>query len=106
MIAQPEVDFPFVATLPYAPSAARKLHLLKREHGIETHHCPGMKLSGAGPDWMAAWMVGSRRFGYGVTPESSLFDCVALVGRLMDEAGYTAYADTEREAVEQLLEQI
>lgn len=84
------------------PSHARRLHIFKRENCIETH-------DGGSPDlsrWMAAHMPSCRRLGYGNTPQSSLFDCVANTCRLMDEAGLVGYGRTEREAVRELCEQI
>lgn len=80
------------------PTHHRRLQIFKRENGIVTHNCDG--------DWMAAHMPLCRQLGYGVTSQSSLFDCVAKVGRLMDEAELTAYAKSERGAVRLLCEQL
>lgn len=76
------------------PPTKTRRELFKARHQIETHFCKG-----AQPDWMAAHMPSARELGYGVTATSSLFDCVAKVGRLMDEAGIAGYGATEAEAI-------
>lgn len=81
-----------------APTHRRRLHIFKRENGIETHNCKG--------EWLAAHMPSCRKFGYGVTDQSSLFDCFCKVGRLIEEAGYAVYGKSEREAVHNLCDNI
>lgn len=78
------------------PSHQERLDDFKRRHGIETHKGP------VDPPWLACHMPTARTFGHGVTKDSDLFDCMAKVCRLLDEAGVISEADTEREAVEQV----
>lgn len=51
------------------------------------------------PKWCALHLPSARKFGYGVTETSDFFDCVAKVGRLLDESGVMGYGHTEREAI-------
>lgn len=88
---------PYLLDVPkMAPSKKERLKQFCAENGIETHN------GNLGLPWMAAHMLSARKFGYGVTEKSDLFDCVSKVGRLMDESGITAYGKTEREAVTRL----
>jgi len=77
-----------------SPTHRRRLQIFKRENGIETCNLKD--------EWMAAHLPSCRRFNYGVTWESSLFDCFVKVGRLIEEAGYATYGKSEREAVQNL----
>jgi hypothetical protein len=83
-------------------SAREKLRAFKAAHGIETKHCPGMTRKEH--PWLACLMPAARQFGYGVTAESDLFDCVEKVGRLLDEAGVLVTGETERDALRRLCE--
>lgn len=76
------------------PATKPRRALFKKKHQIETHFC-----SGSEPDWVALHMPSARKFGYGVTEKSSLPDCFAKVGRLLDESGVAGYGDTEAEAI-------
>lgn len=76
------------------PTNERPIERFKRVHQIETHHAPGCE-----PPWCALHMPTARQYGYGVTDQSSLFDCVAKVGRLLDESGVMGYGATEAEAI-------
>lgn len=76
------------------PAVKTRLESFKERHQIETHYCKG-----AEPDWLAVHMPSARKFGYGVTDASSLFDCVSKVGRLLDESGVAGYGNTEAEAI-------
>jgi hypothetical protein len=80
-----------------SPSRQQRLDVFKKQHGIETHRALGKPSEWP---WMAAHLPSARSFGYGVTPQSDLFDCVMKVGRLMDESGVASYGRTEAEAVE------
>lgn len=75
-----------------APSRKEKLEAFKKQHGIETHYAPGL-------GWLAMHLPSARKFGYGITEESTMFDCEMKVGRLLMEAGVTDTGETEREAV-------
>lgn len=85
-----------------SPSLRARLTAFKNANGIETHN------SGGTDDgrWLAAHLPSCRKLGYGVTEKSSLIDCSCKVGRLMDEAGYTAYGPGELSAIRKLCEQI
>lgn len=81
------------------PSRKDRIKAFKAANEIQTHKC-------CDGDWMAAHMPSCRKLGYGVTATSDLFECAAKVCRLMDEAGYTGYGDTEREAIQQVCENL
>lgn len=76
------------------PAGKTRRQLFKEKHQIETHFCRD-----GNPDWLAMHMPSARKFGYGVTAESTMFDCVAKVGRLLDESGVAGYGDTEADAI-------
>ena len=76
------------------PAGKTRRELFKERHQIETHYCKGGE-----PDWLAVHMPSARKCGYGVTETSSLFDCVAKVGRLLDESGIAGYGETEADAI-------
>lgn len=80
------------------PSRRERLRAFKTQHGIETHKSLNVC-------WLACLMPRARRFGYVVTADSDLFDCMSKVGRLLDEAEVTAYGSTELEAVKRCAEQ-
>lgn len=80
------------------PTAKERLNAFKVRHQIETLAMPGP----SDPlKWCAVHLPTARTFGYGVTAESSICDCVAKVGRLLDESGVMGYGHTEREAIMQ-----
>lgn len=79
------------------PSKRELLKAFKEKHNIQTLYTKGIECP-----WLACWMTRARKFGYGVTEASDLFDCISKVGRLLDEAGVCTYANTEREAIEEL----
>lgn len=82
-----------------APSLKERIEAFKAKHSIETH-CAGVKWrTGDFMPWVACHMPTARQYGYGVTAESDLFDCISKVGRLLDESGVMGYGDTEREAI-------
>lgn len=87
---------------PDGPTRRQQLLLCKRQHGIATHYAK--HLDRHEHPWMACLLVVAweKYEGYGVTPESSLTDCVAKVGRLLDEAGLMTTGETERDAVREL----
>lgn len=82
-------------------SKRTKLTELKNRLGIETHRC-----AGEDAPWMAIHLPSARKFGYGVTETSDMFDCVSKVGRLLDEAGVCTYGKSEQDAVRQLCENL
>lgn len=73
----------------------RKVEAFKAAYQIETHYC------GSFPEnpWLAIHLPSARKFGYGLTERSDLFDCVSKVGRLLDESGIAGYGDTEADAI-------
>ena len=71
-----------------------RIEKFKREHQIETHHANVDEMP-----WAALHMPSARNFGYGVTEKSDIFDCVAKVGRLLDESGVMGYGKTEADAI-------
>lgn len=86
-----------------SPSLRARLTAFKNVHDIETH------TNGDNTDptrWVAAHMPSCRKLGYGVTATMGLFECSMKVGRLMDEAGYTAYGSGELSAIRKLCEQL
>lgn len=85
-----------------APSRRDKIKAFKAEHVIETHHCGSM--SRKEHPWMACLMSSARKLGYGVTEKSDLFDIIAKVGRLADEAGICVTGETEIQAIRTLCE--
>lgn len=76
------------------PKNPPRIQAFKAKHQIQTHYAPGCE-----PPWCALNMPEARKFGYGVTSDSSFFDCVAKVGRLLDESGIMGYGETEAEAI-------
>lgn len=76
------------------PRTLPRREQFKKQHQIETHHAPGCEMP-----WAACHMPAARKYGYGVTAESSLVDCVAKVGRLLDESGVMGYGETEADAI-------
>lgn len=84
------------------PTWRMELRAFKEQHGIQTHDDHDPTNPGR---WLAVLMEPCRKFGYGVTATSDLFDLICKVGRLMDESGYTAYAKTELQAIRLLCDQ-
>ena len=84
-----------------SPTRKERIAAFKKENGIETHDCGGPS-DDEYPRWVAAHMPSVYKLGYGVKEGMSLGECAALVCRLMDEAGYTAYGRTQREAITRL----
>lgn len=82
------------------PSARDKLNAFKYKYTIETWHTRGMRKEEH--PWLACLMPRARKFGYGVTEASNLFDCIEKVGRLLDEAGVCVTGETERLAIQEL----
>src|SRR5688500_6970377 len=78
------------------PSKRDKVKAFKEKHGIETHHAVGMARKEH--PWLACHMPSARTFGYGVTEQSTLFDCVSKICRLLDEAGVLVEDETEVKA--------
>lgn len=76
------------------PATPTKREQFKARHQIETHYCQDGQ-----PDWLAVHLPSARQFGYGVTETSTLFDCVAKVGRWLDESGVAGYGGTEADAI-------
>jgi len=96
---------PFLFDVPKdSPSTKERLHAFMAKHGIETHYA-GKALGRENYPWAACLMPRARQFGYGVTATDDLFECVAKVGRLLEEAGVLVEGQTEREAVEELCRQ-
>lgn len=92
---------PFLLDVPKdSPSRKQRMEAFKAKHQIQTHSAG--KTDDDLPKWMAGHLPSCRKLGYGCTATSDLFECAARVCRLMDEAGYVAYADTEREAILEL----
>lgn len=85
-----------------APSCAERIAAFKRQHKIETHR--SRELTKEQEPWCACLIERARQLGYGVTSESDLFDCVAKVGRLMDEADLFVTGETEVKAIRLLCE--
>lgn len=83
-----------------APSRRDRIKAFKELHQIETHHAQHMEPKSI--SWCACHLPTARTFGYGVTEESDLFDCVAHVGRLLDESGVMSYGGTEAEAIREV----
>lgn len=81
-----------------SPSKAEKIKAFKAQHEIETHDAP----CNGDTRWVAAHMPSCRKLGYGVTENSTMFECVMHVGRLMDEGGLTGYGKSEIAAVREL----
>jgi len=79
-----------------------RLKAFKEKHGIETWFSKGFEQDGV--PWMACLMPRARQFGYGVTPTSSLCDCVSKVGRLLEEAGVLVEGKTEWLTIKKLCE--
>lgn len=82
-----------------APSLKERIEAFKKAHSIETHSAGVKWRTEEYKPWCACHMPTARTFGYGVTAESDLFDCISKVCRLLDEAGVIGYGDTEREAI-------
>lgn len=83
------------------PSRKERINEFKKLHNIVT-----LKSSLPRKDepWFACLMTSARKFGYGVTEQSDLFDCVAKVGRLMEESGVLVTGETEADAIRTLCE--
>jgi hypothetical protein len=81
-----------------SPTRKERIEAFRKLNGIETHDCGG-SCDDEYPRWVAAHMPSVYTLGYGVKDGMSLGECAALVCRLMDEAGYTAYGKTERKAI-------
>lgn len=90
------------------PTRKERLHAFMERHGIKTHSIPDKHLAPNDdcPKWMAVWVTGCvRRFPSYVTASMHLCEIGGHAGRLVDEAGLSADADTEAEAVELLCKQ-
>lgn len=80
-----------------APTKRERWNAFKERHGIETHYCRGME-----PDelpWVALHMPSARKIGYGITETSSIGECFAHAGELLDQAKITGYGKNERAAI-------
>lgn len=96
---------PFLLDVPKdSPTRREKIQAFKAKHEIQTHSAG--KRGDDLQQWMAGHLPSCRSLGYGCTPTSDLFECASHVCRLMDEAGYVAYADTEREAIRELCDNL
>lgn len=84
------------------PIQQTRLEIAMEKYQIQTHDSHDRTNPGR---WMAMLMPKCRKLGYDVTETSDLTDVMMKVGRLADEAGYTAYAPTEMEAVLDLCRQ-
>lgn len=82
-----------------SPNHKERIEEFKKRNGIETHSAGVKWRTEDFKPWCACHMPTARKFGYGVTAESDLFDCISKVGRLLDDSGVLGYGDTEREAV-------
>lgn len=79
-------------------SRGEKISAFKKENGIVTHYSyPYDEMP-----WMAAHMPSVYKLGYGVEDGMSLGECAALVCRLMDECGLTAYGKGELTVIREL----
>lgn len=84
------------------PPNKTRLQALMEKHSIETLDSDESMGNGR---WLAMLMPACRKLGYGVTEKSDMFDIIAKVGRLVDEAGYSGYGPTEVDAVVALCRQ-
>lgn len=84
-----------------SPTRKEQIEAFKAKHSIETHNA-GPKWGRENYPWSACLMPAARKFGYGVTEQSNIYDAVAKVGRLLSEAGYLVEGRTEREAIQML----
>lgn len=76
------------------PRNRTRLEQFKAKQQIETHHAPRCEMP-----WAALHLPTARKYGYGVHEKSGLMDCVAKVGRLLDESGVMGYGLTEADAI-------
>lgn len=76
------------------PTRPPKIETFKEAHEIQTNFANGCVMP-----WAALHMPTARKFGYGVTEQSDIVDCVAKVGRLLDETGVMGYGETEADAI-------
>ena len=78
------------------PAQQTRLKKFKEIHQIQSHRSAGMT-----PPWTALHLPTGRAVAkpYGGTDKSDMFECMAHVCRLLDEAGLVGYGDTEKEAV-------
>ncbi len=83
------------------PKAPTKRQLAKQLNGIVTHYSSNCEMP-----WMAAHMPSIYKMGYGVKHGMSVGECFSLVCRLIEEAGYCAYGNSEDEAIIQLCKQL
>lgn len=83
-------------------SKRRKITAFKNAHGIVTHRTP---FSREELPWCACLINEARKLGYGVKPDSDVFDCISKVGRLMEELGILVCAEGELSAIRLLCEQ-
>lgn len=89
---------PNLITVPKdSPTRKQRLESLKQSFGIETHFSKAFEIDDN--PWIAGHLPTARRMGYGVTDKSDLFDCVAKIGRLMEDNGSLVEGRTEREAI-------
>lgn len=87
------------------PTRKELISAFNKANGIETWNSGG-PIDDEFPRWIAAHMPSVYRIGYGVRSGMSLGECSALVGRLMEEAGYCDYGHTEAEAVRKVCKNV
>ena len=92
-------ETPFLLEVPIQQT---RMEIAMEKYQIQTHDSGDRTDPGR---WMAMLMPKCRKLGYGVTETSDLIDVMMKVCRIADDAGYTAYAPTEMEAVLDLCRQ-